>query len=157
MSNKNNRNNKNNNTDIEEIKVEETEVVETSENKEDINKVEVSSVYGEVKDRSKDNEVEEDNKTKDVNNENDKILKEISEIEKEIEILKKKTERCYDPVKLGLYDSQIRMKFKDIENLKIKLSTISGKTIKQSRDIRVKDRRNIQLKNKVETLTITSK
>ena len=126
MSNKNNRNNKINNTDVEEIKAEESEVVEATEDKEDTNKVEVSSVYGEMK----------GNKTSDIDNQ----IKALEEENKELEI---KMNDCFDQVKLGIYNSKLVSNAKTIRKLK---SSKNDKGIKiitpeAGKGVDVKDRR----------------
>ena len=132
MSNKNNRNNNN-------VNDKDNEVIE----KESIKTIDV-----EVKDNVKD----DSNKITDAKKV--EVNKQIETLQKEINALEKEARHCYNPMRLGVIDSQIMSKQKEIRQLQSSLidpSKYSGK----SHD--VKDRRNIKFGPKIESITISNR
>jgi hypothetical protein len=134
MSNKNNRNNNN-------VNDKDNGVIENE--KESIKTIDV-----EVKDNVKDdsNKITDTKKVE--------VDKQVETLQKEINALEKEARHCYNQMRLGIIDSQIMSKQKEIKQLQSSLidpSKYSGK----SHD--VKDRRNIKFGPKIESITISNR
>lgn len=131
MSNKNNKHNNTNDKD--------NEVIE----KESIKTVDV-----EVKDNVKD----DSNKLADTKKV--EVNKQIETLQKEIDALEKEAKRCYNPIRLGVIDSQIMSKHKEIRQLQ---SSLTDPSKYSNRTHDVKDRRNIKFGPKIESITISNR
>lgn len=145
MSNKNiNRNKNNNRRDNENIN---NDIVTEEKVEESVIKDEPKEVIEEVK---------EDKPIEINNNKNNDSEEKILKLQKEIDMLKRDIQKCYDPIKLGILDCKIKDKMKEITKIKNSMTDLS-KYSSTPQDLNIKDRRNMKFGSKVDTITISSR